>query len=173
MKTVVEFSCIDVINQDSKGNINKMNLHYDEENGYSANYQQNTVSVTIPVFLRFREDKQATIEETSFEQMMEVTSFDDAKVENEKREASEIIKRQVYRKESRGSIMVKKFVLIETKKEDFDYPAYVLHVTDFSTGRKDPLKKDVLVSNCKKQIYELYDEAHNKGIKAGWEEVIA
>lgn len=171
--TVVEFSCIDVINQDSKGNIKKMNLHYDEEKGYSANYQQNTVSVTIPVFLRFREDKQATIEDTSFEQMKEVTSFDDASVEDEKREASEIIKRQVFRKESRGSLMVKKFVLIETKKEEFDYPAYVLHVTDFSTGRKAPLKKDVFVSNCKNQIHALYDEAHTKGIKAGWEEVVA
>ena len=38
-ETVVEFSCIDVINEDSKGTITKMNLSYDEKEGYTSNYQ--------------------------------------------------------------------------------------------------------------------------------------
>lgn len=171
-ETVVEFNCIDVINEDSKGNITKMNLSYDEEKGYSANYQQPTISATIPLFLRFREDKQASIEDTSFDQVTEVVGFDDISEEQYSKLAeTEIIHRDVYKKESRGSIMVKKFVILKTNKEESDdFPAYVLHITDFSSGRKDPLKKDIRVSDSETQINELLAAEITKGIKAGWEQ---
>ena len=174
-ETVVEFSCIDVINQDSKGNILKMNLNYDEDSGYTANYHQPTISATIPVFLRFREDKQANIEDTSFDQVLDVIGFDDISLEQyTKLPDTEIIHREVYRKESRGAIMVKKFVLLKTNKDDFDdFPAYALHLTDFSSGRKEPLKKDVRVSDNETQINELLAAEISKGIKAGWEKVEA
>lgn len=171
-ETVIEFSCIDVINQDSKGNILKMNLSYDEKTGYSGNYQQPTVSVTIPLFIKFREDKKATVEDVNFKQILEIISFDD--VDNKKNEGdlpkSEIIQREVYVKESRGSKMIKKFVVIKTNKEKFEnYPAYVFHYTDFSSGRKDPLKKDVKVTDSKTQVIEIFDEFILKNIKKGWE----
>lgn len=174
-ETVVEFNCIDVINQDSKGNILKMNLDYDEEKGYTANYQQPTISATIPLFLRFREDKQASIEDTSFDQILDVVGFDDISAEQYgKRPDTEIVHREVYKKESRGAIMVKKFVLLKTHKEDLDeFPAYVLHLTDFSSGRKEPLKKDVRVSDSEDQINDLLAAEITKGIKAGWEKVEA
>jgi len=171
--TVIEFSCIDVINQDSKGNILKMNLNYDEKNGYSANYQQPTISATIPLFIRFREDKQPSVEDTNFNQVSEVVGFDDIELDQyTKLPETEITHREVYRKESRGSIMVKKFVILKTNKETFDqFPAYALHLTDFSSGRKDPLKKDVRVSDSETQINELLQAEIKKGIKAGWEKV--
>ncbi|HIQ07200.1 MAG TPA: hypothetical protein EYH35_01950 [Thiotrichaceae bacterium] len=174
-ETVVEFSCIDVINENSKGTLLKMNLNYDDDKGYTANYHQATVSATIPVFLRFRDDKQPSIDDTNFKQILEVVSFDDIDQADQTRRAkTDIIKRQVYTKESRGSLMIKKLVILKTNKEqDPDYPAYVLHVTDFSSGRKDPLKKEVLVSNSEEQINTLYDEALAKNIKKGWEEVTA
>ncbi len=169
--TVIEFTCIDVINQDSKGNILKMNLSYDEAKGYSANYMQPTISVTIPLFVKFREDKQPSIEDTSFNQILEVVSFDDVDAINlEDLPKTEIIRREVYRKESRGSIMVRKFLLLKTNKEQLKaYPAYVWHMTDFSSGRKDPLKKDVKVSDSETQIMDIFDEAILKNIKKGWE----
>ena len=174
-ETVVEFSCIDVINQDSKGNILKMNLAYDDEKGYTANYQQPTISATIPVFMRFREDKQASIEDISFDQILDVVGFDDISTEQYTKLAeTQIIHREVYKKESRGSVMVKKFVLLKTNKEDLDdFPGYVLHLTDFSSGRKDPLKKDVRVSDSETQINELLAAELASGIKAGWEKVEA
>ena len=171
-ETVVEFSCIDVINEDSKGNIKKMNLAYDEEKGYTSNYQQQTISVTIPVFQRFREDKQPSIDDTHFKQVLEVVSFDDQEVKSEKLLPSKIFKREVYRKESRGAVMVKKLILLETSKEDSDdFPAYVFHLTDFSSGRKDPLKKEVKVSDSKDQIEDIFAEEIIKNIKKGWEKV--
>ncbi len=168
--TVIEFTCIDVINQDSKGNILKMNLSYDEKKGYIANYHQPTISVTIPLFVKFREDKQPTIEDTSFDQILEVVSFDDVDtISHEDMPKTEVIRREVYKKESRGSVMVRKFLILKTNKEHFsEYPAYVWHMTDFSSGRKDPLKKDVKVSDSEEQIMDIFDEAILKNIKKGW-----
>ena len=170
---VIEFTCIDVINEDSKGNILKMNLSYDENKGYIANHAQPTISVTIPLFVKFREDKEATIEETSFEQILDVVSFDDVDVINhDDLPDSEIVRREVYRKESRGSVMVRKFVILKTNKERLkEYPAYVFHYTDFSSGRKDPLKKEVKVSDSEEQIMDIFEEEFLKNIKKGWVEV--
>lgn len=171
--TVVEFSCIDIINQDSKGSILKMNLMYDPKKGYSATYPQPSVSVTIPLFLRFREDKQPTIEDTHFEQVMDAVAFDDFDLVTEADlPKTEVLKREVYTKESRGALMIRKFLLLKTNKEKHaDYPAYVCHITDFSSGRKDPLKKDVKVSDSKEQIEEIFTQALEANIKKGWEKV--
>ena len=171
-ETVVEFSCIDVINQDSKGDILKMNLSYDEKNGYSANYKQPTVSVTIPLFIKFREDKKASIEDVNFKQILEIISYDnlDNKERQEDLPKTSILKREVYTKVSRGSTMIRKFVILKTNKEAYEnYPAYVFHFTDFSSGRKDPLKKDVKVTNSKEQVFEIWQEYVEKNIKKGWE----
>lgn len=171
-ETVVEFSCIDVINEDSKGNIKKMNLSYDEEKGYTSNFQQPTISVTIPVFQRFREDKKATVEDTNFSQVLEIVSFDEQDTKTAKLAESEIIRREVYKKESKAAVMVKKFLIIKTGKEESgEYPGFVFHLTDYSSGRKDPLKKDVKVSDSKTQIEEIFDAEILKNIKKGWEKV--
>jgi len=170
-ETVIEFSCIDVINQNSKGNILKMNLSYDDNTGWIGNYRQPSVSVTIPLFVRFRDDKQATIDDVGFRQVTQVMAFDDIEtIVRDDLPLTDIIRREVYTKESRGSTMVRKFVLLKTNKEKFDnFPAYVFHYTDFSTGRKEPLKKEVKVSNSKDQIESIFDEAIKKNIKKGWE----
>jgi len=172
-ETVIELSCIDVINSDSKGDILKMNLSYDEEKGYTANYKQPSVSVTIPLFIRFREDKQATIQDTNFKQILDVVSYDEIEtIDMAELPKSEIILREVYRKESRGSIMVRKFIILKTNKESLDsYPAFVWHMTDFSSGRKDPLKTDVIVSDNEEQIMTIFEESIKKNIKKGWEKV--
>ncbi len=172
-ETVIEFSCIDVINQNSKGNILKMNLSYDDKTGWKGNYNQPSVSVTIPLFIRFRDDKQATLDDVGFKQVTQVMAFDDIEaVVHGDLPKTDIIRREVYTKESRGAKMVRKFILLKTNKEEIDnYPAYVFHYTDFSSGRKDPLKKEVKVTNSKEQIENLFDEAIEKNIKKGWEKV--
>jgi hypothetical protein len=69
--------------------------------------------------------------------------------------------------------MVRKFVLLKTNKEaeTDEYPAYVLHYTDFSPNRKDPLSRDVVVSNSQQQIQQLYEQWKEKNIKKGWSPV--
>ena len=66
--------------------------------------------------------------------------------------------------------MVRKFVLIRTNKEDDtkEYPAYVMHYTDFSPNRKAPLDREVFISDSKGQIESLYAMCKEENVKKGW-----
>ena len=68
--------------------------------------------------------------------------------------------------------MVRKFVLWKTNKESSseDYPAYVIHYTDFSPNRKAPLDREVVVSSSLEQMHELFEKLKEENIKKGWEE---
>jgi len=46
-----------------------------------------------------------------------------------------------------------------------------MNYTNFSPTRKAPLKKDVRISNSKKQIMALIDGFMEKNIKKGWDKV--
>jgi hypothetical protein len=82
---------------------------------------------------------------------------------------SEILSREVYVKESKGTKMVRKFMVWKTNKEATGkYPAYVFHYTDFSAGRAEMLKKEIKVSDSKKQIDEIFASEIMDNVKKGW-----
>jgi ATP-dependent DNA ligase len=170
--TVVEFSCLDVIPEDSSGiGVRKMNLSYTKEGGYKANGADSSISVSIPVFLRFRDDKVADKQDVRFAQVEDFIDIDKdggAKVELKK---SVVIARQAFSKISKENTMVRKWVVIQTNKgSSADYPNFVIHYTDFSPGRAEPLKRDVKVSDSKDQILAMLEEQIEKNIKKGWVE---
>jgi hypothetical protein len=67
--------------------------------------------------------------------------------------------------------MVRKFVMWKTNKEtqSDDFPAYVVHYTDFSPNRKAPLARDVRVSSSLEQIQTMWDSLKESNIKKGWD----
>ena len=68
--------------------------------------------------------------------------------------------------------MVQKFVVWKTNKEASGmFPAYILHHTDYSCGRKDALKRDIRVSSSEEQIMKFLDEFLAENIKKGWDAV--
>ena len=69
--------------------------------------------------------------------------------------------------------MVRKLLLWKTNKEKAsrDHPAYVLHLTNFSPNRKDPLQHEIRVSSSKKQIKKLMGKWKKKYFVGGWEVV--
>ena len=88
----------------------------------------------------------------------------------EEQDPSTLLDRKVYAKESKGTTMVRKFVLWKTNKEQSgNYPAYVFHFTDFSPSRKDMLKVDLKASSNKEQIYLIFNKSLEKNVKKGWE----
>jgi hypothetical protein len=56
-----------------------------------------------------------------------------------------LIRRQVWTKETKGQMAVRKLVVWKSNKEIHDprYPAIVVHWTDYSPGRAKPLDRDV------------------------------
>jgi hypothetical protein len=84
---------------------------------------------------------------------------------------SKVLFREVYKNESKGKIMIRKFLVWKTNKEakNSNYPAYVFNYTDFSSARKDPLKQDLRISSSEKQIMELANQFISKNIKKDWQ----
>jgi len=166
---VIEFSCLDVFAENSKGIIRKMSLSY-EAGSYTALGKQPMASVIAPVFIKHRTDKKVSVQDTGLSQITKVVSLGAGNVDKLEMKESEVLQREVYVKESKGMKMVRKFMTWKTNKESSgDFPAYVYHYTDFSPSRKDMLKKEIKVSDSKKQIEEIYAAEILENVKKGWE----
>lgn len=50
------------------------------------------------------------------------------------------------------------------------YPAYVFFHTDFSSGRKEMIKRDMAYSSGEAQIREIFAAEIAASVKKGWEE---
>jgi hypothetical protein len=174
---VVEISCLDLISQTTRGGpVNRMVLNF-RDNGstlYETVRRLPLAAVISPQFVRQREDKTAQQQEDvrieQVSQRVEVPLVErDAKQMTLPQ--SELLRREVYTKAAKGETMVRKFVTWKTNKENEsdEYPAFVLHFTDFSPNRKDPLAREVRVSSSQEQINALLDEMIADNIKKGWE----
>jgi hypothetical protein len=84
---------------------------------------------------------------------------------------SQVIRRQVWTKEGSGKVDVRKLLLWKTNKESADYPAYVVHWTDFSATRKSPLEREVRLAPNEKEAMKIADLMITENIKKGWVEV--
>ena len=71
----------------------------------------------------------------------------------------------------KGETMVRKFVLWKTNKElqSEDYPAFVIHFTDFSPNRKTALERELRVSHSREQIDVLWEGLKGSNLAKGWE----
>ena len=168
---VVEFSCLDVFGENSKGGISKMCLSY-KDGTYTATGKQPMASVISPVFIKMRTDKNPDMEDAGLSQITKIISLEKDAAKKLDLKKSEILLREVYVKKSRGMKMVRKFMVWKTNKEATgEYPAYVYHYTDFSAGRSEMLKKEIKVSDSKKQIEEIFAAEILENVKKGWEKV--
>ena len=172
---VVEISCLDMIAQNTRGGpVNRMVLNYSKSGKrYEVIRRLPCVSVISPQFIRVREDKEFNATDVRISQVTDLVPVAMAEADaTEMTMAKSVIQeREVYTKVLKGNLMVRKFVRWKTNKENesAEFPAYVVHYTDFSPGRKTPLAREVRVSNSEAQIVELYNELKEANIKKGWE----
>jgi len=103
---------------------------------------------------------------------VEIPDIDRAAAEIDLPDA-EVIARTVATKIAKEKTMLRKAMVIKTNKEEVsqDFPAYVLHITDFSPNRATKLKSEVKVSVDRDQIMELFETAKKDLFKKGWVEV--
>jgi len=172
---VVEISVNEAIFEDSSGPIFDPLLEF-KGKAYQRLRNVHGANFVHPVFSRFREDKKVNTVDIRHSQLAEINSnpFWEGEKEKAVLKKSELIKREVYKKTQGAKIMVQKFMVWKTNKEeasDVEYPAYVLAYTNFSSDRADALQSEVRVSDSKKQILELYDAHVEKNVKKGWEKV--
>lgn len=171
---VIEISCLDLISQNTRGgNVNRMVLHYNtNESRYEVVRRMPLVSVISPQFIRLRDDKTFDASDVRISQVTDLVPVALAEVDASEMTMakSTIEKREVYTKLYRGQTSVRKFLMWKTNKEtdDNEFPAYVIHYTDFSPSRKTPLAREVRVSNSKDQIESLWEQLKQDNIKKGW-----
>jgi hypothetical protein len=169
--SVIEFSCLDIYANHTKGSISKVHLSY-KDGQYQSNGKCPSASVTAAVYLKIRIDKKVSVEDCGISQVTKLITLEGDTQKDKDLPKSEVLKKEVYVKESKGKKMVRKFIVWKTNKDSIaDFPAYVFHYTDFSPSRAEMLKKEIKVSNSKEQIEEIYQIELADNVKKGWVKV--
>ena len=171
---VVEISCLDIISRTSHGStIDRMIIEWDAEQKHWEGVRRLPLcSIISPQFLRVRDDKQANSEDVKMSQLSDITEIPELERAADELvlPVSTLLERVVATKTAKEKTMVRKLLLWKTNKEkaDRDFPAYVLHLTNYSPNRKEPLQHEIRVSSSKKQIYQLLENWKEKYIVGGW-----
>ena len=170
---VFEISVLELV---ARGNDDKIRMNpllkYDEAEGWFMEGVTPGVSVLGITIDRERADKQPSETDIRVSQLTDICPFEEPEGGSAKLEASTLLERHVYKKVSGEKVMLHKFLIWKTNKEQSGrYPAYVFFHTDFSSGRKDMIKRDMAYSSDEQQIRDILAAEIEKKIKKGWEEV--
>ena len=169
---VVEIRISDVQGDTSSGEaVQRMVLSYGED-AWQARRRMPGVSILHPRLVRVRDDKQAVEGDTPVRQVFERVLVREADTAAPTAELpkSEVLRREAFTKVTKGKTAVRKLLVWKTNKDAIDplFPAYVVHFTDYSPGRKDPLKRTVRLAPDEVTASALAEELLASEIKKGW-----
>lgn len=167
---VVELKCMDLQLEDFHGKtIKHPRLEYVGGEWKVSGWAQ-SASVHNSIVVRLRTDKSVTTEDVGWSQITRQLPIPET-VEESTLAPSTVIRRQVWTKEGSGKVDVRKLVVWKTNKEGADYPAYVVHWTDYSSTRKSPLDREVRLAPNEKAALAIAEAMIADNIKKGWSEV--
>jgi hypothetical protein len=170
---VVEVKCSDLLVSDADDlPIRRMTLRHGAD-GWTPLGEQTTAVMLHPTFMRERSDKQASVGDCG---MTQITSRVQLEEEAESASTSSgsgsgqatILKREVWSKETKGLVAVRKYVLIQTNKGGRDHPPLVLFYTDFSPGRAEPLQTTLRTADTQATADRQIAEWIEENVKKGW-----
>lgn len=170
---VFEISVLELVARGNDDKI-KMNplLKYDEEAGWlMEGVTPGVVALGITIDHE-RTDKQPTETDVRISQLTDICPFEESEGGRAELAKSELLERHVYKKVSGAKVMLHKFLLWKTNKEQSGrYPAYIIYHTDYSSARKEMIKRDMLYSNDEQQIRDLLAAEIADNVKKGWEKI--
>ncbi|MCB9568774.1 MAG: hypothetical protein H6710_16425 [Myxococcales bacterium] len=171
---IIEVKLTDIQSETSAGDpIDRMVLEWADGRWRSVR-QLPGASILHPVFVRVRDDKTVNPTDIRVAQVLERCLVDaiDTHAERLVLPVSAIVRREVYAKTTKGTDAVRKLVVWKTNKEAADpsYPAFVVHFTDYSPGRKDPLQREVRVAPTLIEAQKIADGMIASNIKKGWDQ---
>lgn len=170
---VYEFTVLDLTARGNDDKI-KMNslLRYDPQQGWLMNGITAGVSATGITLVRERTDKTPSEIDVRVSQLSDICPFEELETTS-KAEPSTLIARRVFKKVSGQKVMLHKFFLWKTNKEQSArFPAYIVYHTDFSSGRKELIKRAMTYTSDPEQAQMMFDEIIASNVKKGWEEII-
>ncbi|MEZ4434704.1 MAG: hypothetical protein R3F65_20055 [bacterium] len=172
---VIEVKVTDILAEEADGEPIKRMVFEWRDGTYHATRPMPGVSILHPVFVRDRPDKSFDAVDVRIAQLTERVSVDDLDKHAEEVDLprAEIMRREVYVKKGKGGTAVRKLVQWRTNKADIDpsYPAFVIHFTDYSPGRKDPLQREVRLAPTFDLAEQIAEEMLAANVKKGWTQV--
>jgi len=176
-EVVAEINVTDLQTESSDGQpMRSMVLDHATESGWKAIGPMPTASWLHPVLVRLRDDKTPGLVDTRFAQILERCLVSEAAAATQELTLplSELVRRKVWTKATKGKVAVRKLVVWKTFKSELDpsYPAYVVHWTDYSAGRGTPLEREVRTAPTPELMEEIAARLIEDNIKKGWEEVV-
>jgi hypothetical protein len=134
-----------------------------------------SASLIHPVLQRLREDKAADDTGVRFAQLQDYLPAPSAATAASASALppSKLVRREVWTKTTKGQLAVRKLLVWQTNKAEGSqrYPAYVVHWTDYSAGRAEPLDRDVRPAPDEATAQAIAQEFIDANIKKGWEKV--
>ena len=170
---VFEISVLELVARGNDDKI-KMNplLKFDEAQGWLMEGTTPGVSALGITLERERTDKQPNETDVRISQLTDICPFEEPEGGKAELAKSELLERHVYKKVSGAKVMLHKFLLWKTNKEQSGrYPAYIIYHTDYSSARKEMIKRDMLYSNDEQQIRDLLAAEIADNVKKGWEKI--
>ena len=149
-------------------------LKYEYSNkSLNATGRARSVSVLNSNIVNIRSDKKANFDDCGLNQIIRISGIPKGEfkeINNKDLPKSKIIKREIFKKESKKGIAIKKFLFWKSNKEkSSDYPSFLCYYLDYSEGRSDPIKRKLYPFEDEKlglgHLKKLIDE----NVKKGWE----
>jgi hypothetical protein len=156
---------------DSQGKlIRKPELNF-EGDGWTLGPSRPAVTLINSVMVRLREDKADIASGARLAQLPD--NLVPTKSASGELKPSEVIRRQVWTKESKDKVDVRKLLVWKTNKEsDPRFPAFVVHWTDYSSSRKAPLAREVKLAINQKDAEAIAEALIEENVKKGWVEKV-
>ncbi len=172
---VVEVSCTDLQSEDGEGKpVRQWALSHGSD-GWHRVCPVAGASMLHPVLSRVRTDKSVARPDVRAEQLSERVPVGDLdrKATAQSLPASEVLRREVYTKVTKGQTAVRKLLVWRTNKDgvDPDFPAFVIHWTDYSAGRKTPLEREVRIAPTREEAERIAEAMLASEIGKGWARV--
>ena len=169
---VIEVKCLELLIENSEGTITKQKVKFNKEIGYSQAGKIMGVSLMSPIYAGIRTDKKADLFDAGQSQLTSRIEIEVDESNFKERQTSEIVRREVYKKDGKIGTAIRKFISWKTNKETTGlFPAYILYYTDFSLGRKDPLQTEIYTAINEVELELKFDDLLAENIKKGWEKI--
>ena len=169
---VAEIEVTDFQAEQSSGEVSQAMVVRFGADGWSRGGMGSCPRPIHPVLIRLREDKNADAVDTRMEQVAGYASPNVSGAGDGPLPASQLLRREVWTKEAKGKTSVRKLVVWKTNKEVQSggrFPAYVVHWTDYSPSRAEPLDREVKLAPDEAEAHKIADELVRENIKKGWE----
>ena len=149
-------------------------LKYEYSNkSLNATGRSRSVSILNSNVVNIRSDKKGNFEECGIDQIIRVSGIPKSEfkeLNNKDLPKSKILKKEIFKKESKKGTAIRKFLFWKSNKEkSSDYPSYLCYYLDYSEGRSDPIKRKLYPFENEKLGLNHFKDLVSENIKKGWE----